>query len=46
MREIIDFDKNWYFCRKDIKSEYGAYKGIAYISAKTERYHLGPASKD
>ncbi|MBO5224408.1 MAG: DUF4982 domain-containing protein [Clostridia bacterium] len=46
MREIVDFDNGWYFCRKDIKSEYGAYKGIAYISAKTERYHMGPACKD
>ena len=46
MREILNFDKEWFFHRGDIKQEFPAYKGIAYISAKTERYHYGPASKD
>jgi len=46
MREIIDFDKNWLFHKGDIENEFVSYKGLAYIGAKTERYHKGPACKD
>lgn len=46
MREIIDFDQNWLFHRGEMPAEFPSYKGIAYIGAKTERYHMGPASKD
>lgn len=46
MREKILLNKNWLFHLGDVKSEYPAYKGFSYISAKTERYHIGPASKD
>ncbi|MBQ9112813.1 MAG: DUF4982 domain-containing protein [Clostridia bacterium] len=46
MREKILFDSDWYFHRGDLNTAYSSYKGIAYISAKTERYHVGPASKD
>ena len=46
MRIVENFNKDWFFHRGDIKQEFPAYKGIAYISAKTERYHYGPASKD
>ncbi|MBQ9759756.1 MAG: DUF4982 domain-containing protein [Clostridia bacterium] len=46
MREILNFDKEWYFHRGDLKQPMPQYKSIAYISAKTERYHYGPASKD
>ena len=46
MREEIDFDRDWYFHKGDVKQEYPTYKGYAYISAKTERCHMGPASKD
>ena len=46
MREIINFDKEWYFHRGDLKQKMPEYKSIAYIGAKTERYHYGPACKD
>lgn len=46
MREILNFDKDWYFHRGDLKQPMPQYKSIAYISGKTERYHYGPASKD
>jgi beta-galactosidase len=46
MRQTINFDKDWYFHRGDLKQKIPQYKSIAYISAKTERYHYGPASKD
>ena len=46
MREVLNFDKDWYFHRGDLKQPMPQYKSIAYISAKTERYHYGPASKD
>ena len=45
MREKISFDKGWRFHKGDIKTEYPAYKGFSYLSAKTERYHIGPASE-
>ena len=44
MREKINFDAGWRFHRGDIKTPYPAYKGFSYLSAKTERYHIGPAS--
>ena len=44
MREKINFDKEWLFHKGDIKQEYPAYKGFSYLSAKTERMHIGPAS--
>lgn len=45
MREKLDFDKDWYFHRGDI--DYADYtnKGAMYMSAKTERKHIGPASR-
>ncbi len=46
MRQIVNFDKGWLFHKGDIQNEFPAYKGLAYIGAKTERYHQGPASKD
>ncbi len=46
MREKISFDRGWKFHRGDIKTEFPGYKGFAYISAKTERAHMGPACKD
>lgn len=45
MREVIDFDKNWLFHKGDIISTTPANKGAMYIGAKTERYHIGPASR-
>ena len=44
MREKINFDKDWLFHKGEIKNEYPAYKGFSYLSAKTERAHIGPAS--
>lgn len=46
MRERILFDDNWLFHRGDLKKEDSEKKGIMYISAKTERYHTGPAAPD
>ncbi len=46
MREVVDFDENWLFHLGDIQNEFPTTKGFAYIGAKTERYHMGPASKD
>ncbi len=46
MREIIDFNKSWLFHKGDIDESFPPYKGIAYISAKTERKHIGPAAKN
>lgn len=43
MREKINFDKNWLFHKGDIKTAYPANKGFSYLSAKTERKHIGPA---
>ncbi len=45
MREKLNFDKGWMFHRGDIEYEYPSYKGFSYISAKTERVHIGPASR-
>lgn len=44
MREKLSFDGNWLFHRGDIKPKDPETKGIFYISAKTERYHMGPAA--
>ncbi len=44
MREKILFDDGWLFHRGDIKPKFPEVKGTAYMSAKTERYHMGPAS--
>lgn len=46
MREKIKFNEDWYFHEGDVKQEYPEYKDIVYISAKTERAHMGPACKD
>ncbi len=46
MREKIHFSRDWKFHMGDIKSELPSYKGFAYISAKTERAHIGPACKN
>lgn len=45
MREVIDFDKNWLFHKGDINYPEPQNKGAMYIGAKTERYHIGPASR-
>lgn len=47
MREVINFDKGWLFHRGDIGAgeDFPAYKGIAYMGAKTERMLTGPASR-
>ncbi len=44
MREKILFDENWIFHRGDIKPPFPKTKGTAYVSAKTQRCHIGPAS--
>lgn len=44
MREKILFDSDWLFHRGDIEYPLPQTKGIMYISAKTERMHLGPAA--
>lgn len=44
MREKILFDDGWLFHRGDIKPKFPEVKGTAYMSAKTERYHMGPAA--
>lgn len=46
MREKISFDKEWYFHRGEITYKEPLTKGFMYVSAKTERAHIGPASKD
>lgn len=47
MREVIDFDENWLFHRGDVTyaEDFPAYKGVAYMGAKTERKKYGPASR-
>ena len=47
MREVINFDKGWLFHRGDIGAgeDFPAYKGIAYMGAKTERMLTRPASR-
>ena len=44
MREKLLFDKKWMFHRGDLNEEMPPIKRVAYISAKTERCHVGPAS--
>lgn len=44
MREKNLFDDGWLFHRGDIRPPFPETKGLAYISAKTERKHMGPAS--
>lgn len=46
MREKILLNRNWLFHCGDINENYPPYKGFSYISAKTERFHMGPASKN
>ena len=46
MREKILFNNDWNFHRGDIKQEYPRIKAMAYRSAKTERYLMGPASQN
>lgn len=46
MREKILFDNEWNFHRGDIKQDYPRIKSMAYRSAKTERYLMGPASQN
>ncbi len=46
MREIVHWNRDWFFHKGDIKQEKPGNKGFAYISAKTERRHTGPACKD
>ncbi len=45
MREKINFDKGWLFHKGDIDAPLPAQKGPVYTSAKTERMHVGPASR-
>ena len=44
MREKILLDDGWLFHRGDIRPPFPQTKGTAYISAKTERCHMGPAA--
>ena len=44
MREIINFNENWLFHNGDITYKTPNHKGYAYVSAKTQRFHIGPAS--
>ena len=46
MREKILFNNDWNFHRGDIKQDYPRIKAMAYRSAKTERYLMGPASQN
>ncbi|MBQ1934204.1 MAG: hypothetical protein II370_04300, partial [Clostridia bacterium] len=43
MREKILFDEGWYFHRGDVDTSLPNSKKLAYKSAKTQRYHVGPA---
>ncbi len=45
MREKLLFNDDWNFHRGDIKQDYPRIKAMAYRSAKTERYLMGPASQ-
>ena len=45
MREKILFNNDWNFHRGDIKQDYPRIKAMAYRSAKTERYLMGPAAQ-
>lgn len=44
MREVINFNKDWMFHNGDIESTTPHHKGYAYMSAKTQRFHIGPAA--
>ena len=46
MREKLLFDGGWMFHRGDLKPEWPTHKTIAYRSAKTERYLIGPAAQN
>lgn len=46
MKETILFDEGWYFHKGDVNTAIATEKMSAYRSAKTERAHVGPASKD
>ncbi len=45
MRENINFDTGWLFHKGDINTRLPAQKGPVYTGAKTERMHIGPASR-
>ena len=45
MREKILFNNDWNFHRGDIQQDYPRIKAMAYRSAKTERYLMGPAAQ-
>ncbi len=45
MREVLDFDCGWLFHKGDIDCSLPNRKGPVYTSAKTERMHVGPASR-
>ncbi len=45
MRETINFDGDWLFHKGEISTALPAQKGPVYTSAKTERAHIGPASR-
>ncbi len=45
MREKLNFDAGWLFHKGDIEMSLPARKGPVYTSAKTERMHVGPASR-
>lgn len=44
MREKLDFNENWLFHKGDIKNNTPSNKGYSYMTAKTQRMHIGPAS--
>ena len=45
MREKQLFDSDWMFHRGDLDPVWPSHKAIAYRSAKTERYLMGPAAQ-
>lgn len=44
MREDLSFCEAWMFHRGDVRTEAPKHKLFSYLSAKTERYLIGPAS--
>ncbi len=44
LREKNLFDDNWLFHRGDLDPAWPSTKGAMYMSAKTERVHMGPAA--
>lgn len=45
MRQKLSFNESWYFHRGDIPTKTPDYKAYMYMSSKTERKQIGPASR-